>query len=70
MGVTAAVELGGALTLGLDGAALGLGGALTLWLAETLALRLGEKLAIALETGPPQPAVRHPARIAVMRKRP
>jgi hypothetical protein len=64
------------LAIGLDGAVLGLCdtltlelGVLTLWVGETLALRLGDKLAIALVTAPPHPAVRHPVRIAVTRKR-
>ena len=46
----------------------------TLWLGvlglDEVTLRLGDKLAIALWTALPQPAVRHPMRMAVKRKRP
>jgi hypothetical protein len=49
---------------------LGLGEALALGLEETLTLRLGDKLAIALWTALPHPAVRHPMRIAARRQRP
>lgn len=84
MGVTTALELGEVLAAGLDeavlgvddvlslglgGAVLGVGDVLTLGV-DALTLRLGEKLAIALLTVLPQPAVRHTARIAVIRSRP
>ena len=49
-------------------------GVLGLWLGvlglDEVTLRLGDKLAIALWTALPQPAVRHPIRMAVKRKRP
>jgi len=49
---------------------LGLGEGLALGLEETLTLRLGDKLAIALWTALPHPAVRHPIKIATRRQRP
>ena len=50
------------LGLGEEVVALGLG-------KEAVAVRLGVKLAIALWIAPPQPAVRHTARIAAKRKK-
>jgi hypothetical protein len=40
------------------------------WPDEVLTLRLGAKLEITLCTAPPHPAVRHPIRMAIKRKRP
>jgi hypothetical protein len=57
--------------LGVVGLWLGVVG---LWLGvvglDEVTLRLGDRLAIALWTALPQPAVRHPIRMAVKRKRP
>ena len=45
-------------------------GVMVVWPDVVLTLRLGAKLEIALCTAPPHPAVRHPIRMAIKRKRP
>jgi hypothetical protein len=45
-------------------------GVMVVWPDEVLTLRLGAKLEITLCTAPPHPAVRHPIRMAIKRKRP
>ena len=83
VGVAAALELGEevvglglgeevvGLGLGEEVVGLGLGeGVVALGLGkEAVTLRLGDKLAIALWIAPPQPAVRHTARMAAKRKK-
>ena len=45
-------------------------GVVLVWPDEVLTLRLGAKLEITLCAAPPHPAVRHPIRMAIKRKRP
>ncbi|MGH3197772.1 MAG: hypothetical protein ACRDOH_25120 [Streptosporangiaceae bacterium] len=60
----------GVLVTGLGVLVVGLGEVLVVWLDEVVAPRLGDKLAITLWAALPQPAARHPIRMAVTRKSP